>query len=152
MTTPRAGAKVPAKSEERYFFEFTGRPGRIYIQDYFFGRYLAVDGVASIRLNSPVTIYHDGQAPWSPLFLALRTHHTAHRALVKPKLPECVIRGERRTVERSVIKTVTWTIYKLFQVEVLHAAQFSKEGGVHYEFAFDDFEIVDRAHFSRNQG
>ena len=75
MTTPRIGAKVPTKSDEKYFFEFTGRPGRIYIQDYYFAPQIAVDGMASIRLNSPIIIYHDGHAPWSPLFLELRNRN-----------------------------------------------------------------------------
>lgn len=145
-------AKVLNKPEEKLFFEFTGHPGKIYIEDFYFGRTFAIDGVASIRLNSPVTIQHDGSGPGSPLFHFLSQYDTSHRAVAKPKLPECLIRGERSEKGNGVTKTVTWTIYKLLRIEVLHAAKFAKNGGVHYEFAFDDFDIVDRDHFSRHHG
>lgn len=150
MSTPIANKKaVPAGPELKYFFEFTGHPGRIYIHQYYFGTHFQVEGVASIRIHSPVTIFHDGQAGWSPLFHLLRKQQFDDASGNRPKLPECLIRAEKRSVDRGVIKTVTWTIYKLKRVEVIHAAKHSNEGGVHYELGFDDFDIVDHEHHRR---
>lgn len=152
INQPRPLTKAkPTAARERLFFEFTGQPGRMYIEDMHFGMTLAVDGVASIRLTSPVTIYHDGNTG-SPLFHSLWGFNTSYGAVEKPRLAECLIKREKVESKPGVTKTVTSTVYKLLRVEVLHAARFAKDGGVHYQFGFEDFDIIDRAYFYQHHG
>jgi len=121
---------------EKYFFEFTGKEGRIYIDDFHFGQYLLVDGNSSLRIPNPVVIYPDGYAARSPLYKVLKDLYSAGN---KEKVvhPECLIRLERKDGNR----TVTETIYKLFEIKILNVYRLNEQRA-YYEFDFDNMKSV----------
>jgi hypothetical protein len=119
---------------EKYFFEFTGIPGRIYIDDFEFGQFLQNEGSASLRLQGPVVIYPSGGLGWNPLYKALTNLYSAGN---KQKVAhhECLIRLERTQGNR----TVTETIYQLLDIKLLNIYRINEQRA-YYEFDFDNMK------------
>lgn len=116
-----------------YFFEFTGHPGRIYIDHLEFAAdrsIMRVGDHVSSALESPILIYPKGSL--YPLHNILHQHQTYGDGN-KPKLRECLIKME--TNQNG--KIITYIKYRLLRLEIVRAKLYI-QGADYYEFGFED--------------
>jgi hypothetical protein len=112
----------------KYFFEITGRAGRIYLDGFSFGDgfELQIEGSVSAMPRSPVKMYPETGAPFNPLHKILDEYYQNKDAPPRydaaqrryhdaGQLPQCSIGAEFKENQ----KVQRRTLYRFFQCRVI---------------------------------